>query len=88
MNKVLISNTVLTIMIGVIFLSIERLSTFSKKDIEFLAMASLGYVAVAKNQPYPFDKYAMPEPFSSESLITYSLKGKGGSYGINQYVQH
>ena len=39
---------------------------------ESVAMGSLGYEVVQNTKAYPIDPYAMPEPFSSEPIVSYS----------------
>lgn len=46
----------------------------SQQSMEQSAMSSLGYTAVVHSAAYPEDRYAMPEPFSSEQLVTYAIR--------------
>lgn len=48
-------------------------STVSQYDMEQRAMYSLGYKIVTRTAAYPEDPYAMPEPYSSEQLVTFAM---------------
>ncbi len=43
-------------------------------DIEMEAMKTLGYQVAHQTAAFPSDKFAMPEPYSSEQLVIYSLR--------------
>lgn len=47
---------------------------YMPQEIEKKAMNSLGYSAVTHTAAYPEDRFAMPEPFSSEQLVTYAMR--------------
>lgn len=65
----------LAFMVGFIPTAIAHSIKTATIHSEQQAMASLGYQVVAKTHAYPKDKYAMPEPFSSEPLVIYTWKG-------------
>ena len=44
------------------------------QDYEIKAMNSLGYSMVTRTAAYPEDRFAMPEPYSSEQLVTYAMR--------------
>lgn len=77
MNKLDISIYTLLMLIGLLRvtpLALAEEFTESQYDIEEQAMQSLGYQAVAQTAAYPEDRYAMPEPYSSEQLVTYAIR--------------
>ena len=47
---------------------------FIQQDFEKKAMNSLGYSMVTRTAAYPDDRFAMPEPYSSEQLVTYAMR--------------
>ena len=53
-------------------------STGSQYDMEQQVMHSLGYKVVTRTAVYPEDRYAMPEPYSSEQLVTFAM-------GVQEY---
>ena len=47
---------------------------YSQQGFEKKAMNSLGYSIVTRTAAYPDDRFAMPEPYSSEQLVTYGMR--------------
>ena len=47
---------------------------YIQQDFEKKAMNSLGYSIVTRSAAYPEDRFAMPEPYSSEQLVTYAMR--------------
>ena len=66
---------VLAITVGLLPPTIGYILQSEEKNAERHAMASLGYRVAAMTDSYPIDKYAMPEPFSSEPLVIYTWRG-------------
>ena len=47
---------------------------YTQQHFEKKAMNSLGYRIVTRTAAYPEDRFAMPEPYSSEQLVTYAMR--------------
>ena len=57
----------------------------SAYGIEQKAMNSLGYREIARTDGYPVDRYAMPEPYSSEQLVTFAMRDQEYNPNLASY---
>ena len=65
---------VVAIIIGLLVSTSFENDVFMQPYFEKKAMNSLGYIMVARTAAYPEDRFAMPEPYSSEQLVTYAMR--------------
>ena len=77
---------VITVLLGMLFIHTTFRSMQFIDGVEAQAMASLGYTVAKKINSYPEDKYAMPEPYSSERLLVYKYTGKGDKFIDANYL--
>ena len=66
----------IALLLGAGLLSLAHDSEYDahQTTVEQQAMNSLGYTAIVRTAGYPDDRYAMPEPFASEQLVTYAIR--------------
>lgn len=69
------SIVMLSVLAGLLWVAVSGPMQERNLHFERIAMASIGYQIVNYTHPYPSDRYAMPEPYSSKALVAYSYKG-------------
>lgn len=77
---------VITVLLSILFIQTTFRSMPFIDSVEAQAMASLGYSVAKKIKSYPEDKYAMPEPYSSERLLVYKYTGKADKFIDTNYL--
>ena len=77
---------VITVLLSILFIQATFHSAQLVDSVEAQAMASLGYTVTKKINSYPEDKYAMPEPYSSERLFVYKYTGKADKFTEKNYL--